>query len=100
MTGELLSLELIELKIFEHFIRLQNLKEINIHDVHDQIQGHLLAHARTRDISFYMLYDISYMPYHINIPILYANYCKYCSTLNPEEILNQVEIGTYLVYQK
>ena len=65
MTGELLSLELIELKIFEHFIRLQNLKEINIHDVHDQIQGHLLAHAGTRDISFYMLYDIPYSEYHI-----------------------------------
>ena len=33
MTGELLSLELIELKIFEHFMLLQNLKGIKIHDL-------------------------------------------------------------------
>ena len=33
MTGELLSLELIELKIFEHFMLLRNLEEIKIHDL-------------------------------------------------------------------
>ena len=33
MTGELLSLELIELKIFEHFMPLRNLEEIKIHDL-------------------------------------------------------------------
>ena len=40
MTGELLSLELIELKTFEHFIRLQNLKE-NLYPRFYQGQGHL-----------------------------------------------------------
>ena len=33
MTGELLSLELIELKIFEHFMLLQNLEEIKVNDL-------------------------------------------------------------------
>ena len=33
MTGELLSLELIELKIFEHFMLLRNLEDTKIHDL-------------------------------------------------------------------
>ena len=33
MTGELLTLELIELKIFEHFMLLQNLEEIKVNDL-------------------------------------------------------------------